>query len=74
MDVLAELVKITGPEHVLEGQDTTRYAHDTTGTYNATPIAVVRPADTDQVSEIVKLANQSNTPNQRVKTVICTDH
>lgn len=62
MNILAELSKITGPEHVLKGSDTARYAHDSTGNYNATPIAVVRPADTDQVSAIVKLANASKTP------------
>lgn len=62
MDILAELAKIAGPDHVLEGQDTTRYAHDATGAYKATPIAVVRPADTGQVSEIVRLANRTNTP------------
>jgi len=62
MDILAELAKITGPDHVLKGHDTTRYAHDATGSYNATPIAVVRPADTGQVSAIVSLANATKTP------------
>jgi len=62
MDILTELSKIIGPEHVLEGPDTTRYAHDATGEYNATPIAVARPADTGQVSAIVRLANEANTP------------
>lgn len=62
MDILAKLAKITGREHVLEGDDTARYAHDSTGKYNATPIAVVRPADTEQVSAIVKLANVTKTP------------
>ncbi len=62
MDVLSELAEIAGPEHVLEGQDTTRYAHDATGNYKGTPIAVVRPADTEQVSAVVKLANRTKTP------------
>ena len=61
MDILAALAKITGPDHVLTGNDTTRYAHDTTGAYNAIPIAVVRPANTEQVSQIIKLANATKT-------------
>lgn len=62
MDILTELTKIAGAEHVLVGNDTNRYAHDTTGNYLATPIAVVRPVDTDQVSAIVRLANATKTP------------
>ncbi|MCF6316543.1 MAG: FAD-binding oxidoreductase [Marinosulfonomonas sp.] len=61
MDISAALATITGPNHVLTGGDTTRYAHDTTGVYNSTPIAVVRPANTEQVSEIIKLANATKT-------------
>ncbi len=62
MDILAALAKITGPDHVLTDNATTRYAHDTTGAYNATPIAVVRPENTGQVSEIIKFANATKTP------------
>lgn len=62
MDILSALTEIAGTEHVLEGKDTARYAHDTTGKYIATPIAVVRPANRDQVCAIVRLANQTKTP------------
>ncbi len=62
MELLAALVKIVGPNHVLTDDETTRYAHDTTGAYNSTPIAVVRPANAEQVSEIIKLANATKTP------------
>ena len=62
MDILTALAKITGPKHLITGEATTRYAHDATGKYCADPIAVVRPADTGQVSAIVRLANQTKTP------------
>lgn len=62
MTILALLTETIGAKHVLTGTDTTRYAHDMTGNYQATPLAVVRPADTAQVCEIVKLANQTQTP------------
>lgn len=62
MDILASLVEILGANHVLTGNDTTRYAHDTTGNYQATPLAVARPADTAQICAIVKLANARQTP------------
>ncbi|WP_456390689.1 FAD-binding oxidoreductase [Profundibacter sp.] len=62
MDILIALTEIIGTKHVLEGKDTTRYAHDTTGKYKATPLAVVRPANTDQVCAIVRLANQTKIP------------
>lgn len=62
MDILTSLVEITGAKHVLSGNDTIRYAHDTTGKYNAIPIAVVRPANTKQVCKIIKLANATKTP------------
>lgn len=62
MDILTLLTEITGAKHLLTGEDTTRYAHDATGSYQATPLAVVRPADTAQLSAIVKLANKTQTP------------
>ncbi|KPU82855.1 FAD-dependent oxidoreductase [Marinosulfonomonas sp. PRT-SC04] len=62
MDILTLLAEITGKKHVLTGADTNRYAHDTTGKYQADPLAVVRPADTEQVCAIVKLANKTKIP------------
>ena len=62
MDILTLLAGITGEKHVLTGADTNRYAHDATGNYHADPLAVVRPADTEQVCAIVKIANKTKTP------------
>jgi len=61
MNLLAKLQDIVGAKHLLTGADCKRYSHDTTGDYNGNPLAVVRPADTGEVSAIVKLANQNGT-------------
>ncbi len=49
------LETIVGSAHVLAPTD--KYARDTTGKYEGTPLWVVRPKNTRQVSEVVKLAN-----------------
>lgn len=51
-----------GPEHVLTGADTERYAIDWTEKYSAEPLCVVRPADTGEVAALVTLANETETP------------
>lgn len=56
LDLLADIV---GADHVLTGQDTSKYAKDWLGQYPSVPVAVVRPASTEQVSQVVKLANQA---------------
>lgn len=61
MNLLTKLQNIVGAKHLLTGADCKRYSDDTTGDYNGNPLAVVRPADTSEVSAIVKLANQSHT-------------
>ncbi|WP_179379037.1 FAD-binding oxidoreductase [Jannaschia marina] len=45
-----------GPGHVLTGSATERYGRDWTGKWRADPLAVVRPADTDEVAETVRIA------------------
>ena len=62
MDILTTLAEIVGPSHVLTGNDTDRYRQDATGTYTSNPLAVVRPADTAQVGELVKLAAKTGIP------------
>ena len=61
MQMLDKLAAITGAAHVLTGEDLTRYSADWTNQYHWTPIAVVRPRSTDEVSAILKLAHNSGT-------------
>ena len=53
---LAELRALLGDAHVLTGDDTARFARDWTGKWRAAPLAVVRPAATAEVSEVVRIA------------------
>lgn len=62
MDIVAQLTGIVGAEHIFTGTDTAGYATDWTGKYTSSPIAVVRPATTAQVSQVVKLAAATKTP------------
>lgn len=57
MDTIAQLTELLGEKHVLLGSDAVGYATDWTGKYVASPLAVVRPANTQEVSEIVKIAS-----------------
>ncbi len=63
-DTAALLADIVGPEHVLDGDEAgDDYAHDEALT--ATPQApafVVRPADTAEVSEVLRVANEQRVP------------
>lgn len=45
-----------GAAHVLTGSETERVARDWTGKWRADPLAVVRPADTAQVADVVRIA------------------
>ena len=60
--MIDKLTAIVGAAHVLTGADATRYSHDFTRTYHWSPLAVVRPANTAEVAQIVKLANANSTP------------
>ena len=61
MDFIAAAREIIGPPNVLTGADTARYAADWTGKYSADPVCVVRPADTAEVSALVRLARETRT-------------
>ncbi|WP_319824750.1 FAD-binding oxidoreductase [Thalassovita sp.] len=56
-----ELQAIVGAANVLTGQDMARWSQDWIGKYHYTPLAVVRPANVQEVSDIVKWANWSGT-------------
>lgn len=62
MELLKELRAILGEAHVLTGKDAAPYGRDFLGTYVSHPLAVVRPATTQEVSRIVKLAARDKTP------------
>ena len=56
MSLIDELKKVLGNKHVLTGTDKKRYSSDWLGQYTFEPLCVVRPASTQEVSQIVKLA------------------
>ncbi|MDR7123373.1 FAD-binding oxidoreductase [Pseudotabrizicola sp. 4114] len=56
MTLIADLTDLLGPAHVLTGADRNRHARDWTGKYPGQPVAVVRPADTGEVSACLRLA------------------
>lgn len=59
--MINQLKSILGEKYVLTGTDMARWSRDWIGGYSWQPLAVVRPANTAEVSEIVKLANVSGT-------------
>ncbi|WP_323790086.1 FAD-binding oxidoreductase [Thalassovita sp.] len=60
--MIEKLTQIVGTANVLTGQDTAKWSRDWIGSYSYTPMAVVRPGTTSEVSQIVKLANETGTP------------
>lgn len=62
MALLEQLQNIVGEAHVLTGRGTEKYDHDWTGKYKATPIAVIRPGSTSEVSAVVKTCAANKTP------------
>ena len=60
--VLQEIRKIVGTEHVLTDEtDVKKYSKDTSE-WSKMPAAVVFPATTEEVAQIVKLANRYKFP------------
>jgi len=55
MTLLTPLAALLGPAHVLSGAEAARYSRDWLGNYHWTPLAVLRPADRDQVASALKL-------------------
>ncbi|MEM9795088.1 MAG: FAD-binding oxidoreductase [Pseudomonadota bacterium] len=55
-DPLAQLQAVLGMAHVLTGDQVERFTRDWTGKWRAEPLAVLRPASTDDVVEIVRIA------------------
>ena len=55
MPLLDDLKSLLGPAHVLQGADAARFSRDWMGTYHWTPLAVLRPANRDQVAAVLRL-------------------
>lgn len=58
----ASLAAIVGARHVLSGEDTEPFLTDQKGSLTGRAMAVVRPADTREVAEIVALAARTGVP------------
>ena len=56
MSLIGELKKVLGDQNVLTGADKERYSSDWLGQYSFEPLCVVRPASTEEVSKVIKLA------------------
>ena len=66
MDLIKQLRGIVGDAHVLTpndaGTDMDKYKSDWTGLYVSEPLAVVKPASTQEVSEVIKACAATKTP------------
>ncbi|MDV7270293.1 FAD-binding oxidoreductase [Thioclava sp. A2] len=62
MELLDRLRGLIGPEHVLTGADTAGFGQEWTGHYHWSPLAVLRPASTAEVSAVLALAHETGTP------------
>jgi len=60
--MLEQLEALVGKGNVVRGSDMARWSSDWTGAYAFTPLAVVRPGTTEEVSAVVKWANETGTP------------
>lgn len=61
-DIASLLIARIGAEQVFTGADMAAYSKDWMDTYHWTPLAVVKPRDTAEVSAILHLANETGTP------------
>lgn len=62
MTLLDDLTDLLGPAHVLTGSDCDRFARDWKGQHHGSPVAVIRPADTAQVSAALRIAARHGVP------------
>ncbi len=62
MGLLDNLAAAIGPAYLLAGADAAPWARDWTGAWTAQPLAVVRPGTTEEVAQVLRLANAAGTP------------
>ena len=60
-ELILRLGEVVGPAHVLSGDAAHDFTHDATFMEHAM-LAVVRPADTEQVAAVVRLCAETGTP------------
>ena len=60
--LLADLRACVGPEHVLTGDDAAPYLTDWRKTVTGRAVAVVRPANRDEVAQVVRLCAAAGAP------------
>lgn len=58
--IAQKLHKVLGDKGWLTGQDTNAYSRDWLDCYGMTPLGVARPADTEEVSAVVRLCGEAN--------------
>jgi len=62
MTLISRLTDLLGAAHVLTGADTAAYGREWTGAYHWQPLAVLRPANTEEVSKVLRIAFETATP------------
>ncbi len=62
MQIIDKLKAALGARHVLTGAEAQGYARDWTGAYSWTPLAVLRPGSTSEVSAVLRLAHEAGVP------------
>lgn len=62
MNLIEALQSTVGASNVLTGPDAVPFLTDWRGRYKGQALAVVRPADTEQVAQVVRLCAQQNIP------------
>ena len=62
MSLINDLISIVGADHVLEGEEAAPYLTDWRERYTGRAQAVVRPANTQEVAEVVKLCARYEVP------------
>lgn len=61
-DLVQSLRDITGLSHVLTGPEMQPWCRDWLDVYHWQPLAVVRPGCTEEVAQVIRLANETRTP------------
>ena len=62
MSLINDLISIVGADHVLEGEEAAPYLTDWRERYTGRAQAVVRPANTQEIAEVVKLCARYEVP------------
>ena len=62
LPLLDEIARLIGPTNLLRGEEAGRWSGDWAGHMTWRPLAVARPAETDEVAALVRLANRHRLP------------